>query len=385
MATLRTVVGVLLALLVTVGYVFAVHYITTHPRASIPRRPTNVAANAPDWPSVVTHTIQGFSGPCRLVALPRRVRQTCYVYVANSGSNTVSVIDTHADEVAATINCDARGETRVLETSAVGDLILVGNREADAPLLCAIQPIARSRQTNLTLPAGCGVVGPAYIYLADAARDALVVVPRDRLRRKTSGEPFRLELDEPCADLALSPDGRTLYAALADGHKIAVLDLLADPARPEPPQKELPLSGRPCEMALAQDGSRLYASLIEGRLAVVDLNAGTTKKYDLAAAEPEAAGLALTPKSEYVYVCNRRDNAVSVFSTETDEVVALIPVGAGPCDVAVTPDYKVYVANLEDDTVSVIEYQPSAGDQPHAEGTPRNGPGSQTIAGHGAR
>src|SRR6266404_3812048 len=59
----------------------------------------------------------------------------------------------------------------------------------------------------------------------------------------------------------------------------------------------------------------------------------------------------------FAYVTNKHSNAVSVIDTRTNLVVATIPVGQSPSDVAVTPDGGlVYVANGENraDSVSVI-------------------------------
>ena len=58
------------------------------------------------------------------------------------------------------------------------------------------------------------------------------------------------------------------------------------------------------------------------------------------------------------YVANLRDDTVSVIDTATlpPSVVATIPVGAAPDAVAVTPDGKhAYVANLGSNSVSVID------------------------------
>jgi YVTN family beta-propeller protein len=66
-------------------------------------------------------------------------------------------------------------------------------------------------------------------------------------------------------------------------------------------------------------------------------------------------GLAVTPKSDAVYVANTLSNTVSVISTATNTVTATIPVGNVPQYVAITPDgTTAFVSNNEDSTVSVI-------------------------------
>jgi YVTN family beta-propeller protein len=57
-----------------------------------------------------------------------------------------------------------------------------------------------------------------------------------------------------------------------------------------------------------------------------------------------------------VYVVNSLSNTVSVISTDTNTVVATIPVGSYPRRVAFTPDgSKAYVTNYNSNTISVID------------------------------
>jgi YVTN family beta-propeller protein len=65
--------------------------------------------------------------------------------------------------------------------------------------------------------------------------------------------------------------------------------------------------------------------------------------------------VAVTPDGSKVYVANMGDGTVSVINTATSMVVATIPVGTNPEGVAVSPDgSKVYVTNNGDSSVSVI-------------------------------
>ena len=74
-------------------------------------------------------------------------------------------------------------------------------------------------------------------------------------------------------------------------------------------------------------------------------------------------GVAVTPDGKKVYVANNEDNTTSVIDTTTNTVTATVPVGTYPSGVAVGPDgTKVYVASsayMENltysSTVSVID------------------------------
>jgi YVTN family beta-propeller protein len=57
-----------------------------------------------------------------------------------------------------------------------------------------------------------------------------------------------------------------------------------------------------------------------------------------------------------VYVSNGKDGSVSVIDTATNAVVATVPVGKRPWNMAITPDgAKLYVANGRSNSVSVID------------------------------
>jgi YVTN family beta-propeller protein len=67
------------------------------------------------------------------------------------------------------------------------------------------------------------------------------------------------------------------------------------------------------------------------------------------------AGVAVTPDGATAYVANVVDDTVSVIDTATNTVTATITVGDGPIFVAVSPDgTRAYVTNQADGTVSVI-------------------------------
>jgi YVTN family beta-propeller protein len=65
--------------------------------------------------------------------------------------------------------------------------------------------------------------------------------------------------------------------------------------------------------------------------------------------------VAFTPDGTQAYVVNAGSNEVSVIDTSKRQVVAIIPVGQWPCDVAFTPNGTwAYVTNADDNNVSVI-------------------------------
>ena len=70
---------------------------------------------------------------------------------------------------------------------------------------------------------------------------------------------------------------------------------------------------------------------------------------------PNPVNIAVTPNGTSAYVTNAGSNTVSVINTATNTVVATVPVGANPVNVAVTPNgASAYVTNAGSNSVSVI-------------------------------
>jgi YVTN family beta-propeller protein len=70
----------------------------------------------------------------------------------------------------------------------------------------------------------------------------------------------------------------------------------------------------------------------------------------------EPVDVAIVPDGTRAYVVNKGDGTVSVIDTATNAVVATIPVGSEPRGVAIAPNgARAYVANSGDGTVSVID------------------------------
>ncbi|MET1084624.1 MAG: cytochrome D1 domain-containing protein, partial [Burkholderiales bacterium] len=67
-------------------------------------------------------------------------------------------------------------------------------------------------------------------------------------------------------------------------------------------------------------------------------------------------GVAVRPDGKRVFVSNGKDGTVSVIDTAKGEVIATVPVGKRPWNMAVTPDgKKLYVANGKSNSVTVID------------------------------
>jgi YVTN family beta-propeller protein len=71
-----------------------------------------------------------------------------------------------------------------------------------------------------------------------------------------------------------------------------------------------------------------------------------------------ANGIAVHPDGRHVYVSAGGDGTVQVIDTAQDAIVATIPVGKRPWNMALTPDgRKLYVACGRSNAVAVVDTQ----------------------------
>ncbi len=136
--------------------------------------------------------------------------------------------------------------------------------------------------------------------------------------------------------LAVSPDGKTLYASDSTSGNVTVLDTAE-----MKPIAEIALNGEPRDMALSPAGDRLYvAERGAGTVAVID-TAARTVAYRIAVDRSPLA-VTLAPQSKRLYVCQRDSHSVTVVDVapKTPTIVKSIPVIREPGLSLCTPDEK---------------------------------------------
>jgi YVTN family beta-propeller protein len=229
------------------------------------------------------------------------------VYVVNSGSDDVTVIDTATGEVAG-------------EPIGVGDI-----------------------------PGGIAIAPDGELaYVANYLTDDVTVI--DTATGEVAGEPIAVG-DGP-RGVAVSPDGKRVYVANEASGALVVIDTESSEVVGEP----IDVGGWPLGIAITPDGSRVYvANSGSGDVSVIDTASNEAVGMPIAVGTGPL-GVAVTPDGKRVYVTNMGSDDVAVIDTATALTIDTIPVGANPVGVAIAPDGKrAYVANWGPDTVSVID------------------------------
>lgn len=194
--------------------------------------------------------------------------------------------------------------------------------------------------------------------------------------------------------LALSADGKRLWAVLNGNNTLGEWDLAGEKAGrtipvgrvpygvalgPEPkayvtnwggrvPRAGEPSAPAPWDPIVIDPRTNSAAS---GTVSVVDLNAGTVTRTIEAGLHPSA--ILAGAGGRRIFVANTHSDTVSVIDTATDTVAEQIAVGlkdagvfgSSPAALALAPDGKVlYVANATNNAVAVVELSATASGQP---------------------
>ena len=265
------------------------------------------------------------------------------VYVSGDGSSEVTVIDAATNRVARTISV---GKTpHGLAMAPDGKLLLVavygedriGFVDTATSAVIATVPVPKPH-TIAIRPDG----KVAYVASQAPGQFALVVV--DLITRTTVRT---LPLEKTPRDLEFAHDGRALYLTLAGVNAIAVLDPKSDKIVGQIPTGASPhlaslFRGAPAGTAVVQG---------PGELQLFDPATNTPLRAISVGKQPH--WMAADPEGQHVYVTNEGSNDVTVVDMVSGKT-STIGVGSAPRKVVVLPvargeqvsDAKVSIANF---------------------------------------
>ena len=226
------------------------------------------------------------------------------VFIANTGSNTVSVLNTNNNTVAKTIALP----------------------RASRPIGVALSPSGR------------------YLYAADGGTDRISVIDTG------SGRVVRSVLvgTQPLG-VAVAPDGKTVYSANSGSGDVSVVD-----TRTNRLVRAIPTGRFPTGVAVTRDGASVYAT--DELSGVTVINAGN-RTVQARLPSPSAFSVTMSPKGDRAYVTGLGPGTLTAIDTGTNRIRSTVSVGSygtDPFTVRATRD-ALYVANQAANTLSIID------------------------------
>ncbi len=265
-----------------------------------------------------------------------------YAYITNGGSNSVSVIDTATNTVAATVSVGSSPQG--VAFSPDGTLVYVANFGSGTVSVIDTATNAIAATINAGKNPYSVAITPdgTKIYVTNYGSSTVSVI--DTTTNKlistlsVGGQPFGVAVTETEA-----------YVTNDEDQTVSVIDTTTDTVTSTiDVENEFP-------GGVAVAGSEVYVtSGSTGNVSVIDIATNTVTETVSVGAKPH--GVAVSPDGTMVYVANLGSNSVSVIDTGTKAVVATVKVGKSPYGVAVSPDGNdVYAVNDHDNSVSVID------------------------------
>jgi YVTN family beta-propeller protein len=283
-----------------------------------------------------------------LLGLGAQTAGASTAYVANKGSNTISVINTATNQAQVPIATDFHPVAIGLRPDASRAYVTAESN------VTSVFDLPANTQESGFIPAGLGTHTVAITpdgssaYLAaggSGERIATIDLATKRVQR------INLPAGSSADSIAITPDGSRAYIAEGE-NRVRIIDLPTNTVEPG----TLPVGEAPRAIAITPDGSRAYVVNEGGNsVSVIDLKTNTVERKAIAVSESPDA-IAITPDGSRAYVTDSAISQVSVINLLTNEEVTRIPVGVAPEAIAIAPDGRhAYVVNQESENVSVID------------------------------
>jgi YVTN family beta-propeller protein len=276
-----------------------------------------------------------------------------FVYVANNGDNTVSVISTTTNTVVATVPVGVNPwGLAITPNGAFAYVTNLGDN--------TVSVINTNTNTIVaTVSAGAGPAGVAitpngtFAYVANSVDNTVSVV-----NTATNSVVGTVPVGPGPSGLAITPNGAFAYVVNSD-NTVSVINTATNTVVATVSVPGCGFGNDGPGLSITPNGASVYVSKACGEIGVINTATNTVvatfSTTGTTGPGPNLYFVGFAPNGAFAYAAVGGFSYVSVFDT-SNTVVAKVPVGAFPVDVAVTPDGSLaYVTNNHSNTVSVID------------------------------
>lgn len=260
--------------------------------------PSAAATAPPNGPPTIAASIRVGNGAFGVAVDPAGHT----AYVANTGSNSVSAVDTASRTVTGTI--------------AVGR----------HPVGIAVDPSTRT----------------VYVTNYDDSSVSVIDIASGRVIAS-------IGVGSHPGGVVVDADAHIAYATNGDSASVSVIDVTTHTLT-----GTVPTGKGPSRVAIDRTAHRLFVTTADPTVTVIDTTNRTV--IGSVALRGRPAGIAIDTGSHTAYIASGDDASVSFVDTNSLSVIASVPVGQRPAGVAVDPPTNTaYVANYSGASVSLID------------------------------
>ncbi|MBV8527045.1 MAG: beta-propeller fold lactonase family protein [Candidatus Dormibacteraeota bacterium] len=271
-------------------------------------------------------------------------------FVANEGSNSVSVLDSGSNAVVASVTSGMNLPAGVAVTPDA-KTAYVANHGGSPPVVTPIDVATNTAGSPISLPSGVGpfaiAISPdgATAYVTDKGNSTVTPI---KLATRTVGTAISVGSGPEA--IAITPDGATAYVADMNTSAVSTINLATNAVG------SVTVGRLPTGVAITPDGKSAYVSNFgSNTVSVIAIATNTVSATIPTGTEP--AGVAITPDGTTGLVADYGSADVTRFATATNTAVGTVPAGNSPFGLAITPDgARAYVTdNVSAGTVTPID------------------------------
>jgi uncharacterized protein (TIGR03437 family) len=279
-------------------------------------------------------------------------------YVANFGSNNVSVIDTSSNIVIATVMVGSQPQG--IAVTPDGASVYVANCGGDIFVIDTATNKVSTKFPAGACPTGV-VITPdgtrAYVTLTNANSVAAIDTSTNTVMTKIPVGPAP-------SGIAITPDGTHVYVPSVgmSSSSVSVIDTSSNSVAATVTLGDVGSVG----IAITPDGTRAYVANALGSVSVIDTASNTVADtITVANVADSPVGIAITPDGTRAYVVTYGFGGMGptvAIDTSTNTISAMVSVGTGPTGVGISPDgTRAYVTiatnvtGIGNGAVSVID------------------------------
>jgi YVTN family beta-propeller protein len=297
--------------------------------------------STPVLAQTVVATVKVGEGPQGVGVNPSTGR----AYVANAGSNTVSVIDGSTNTVIDTVSAVRWAPEAVGVNPSTGRVYVANSASNTVSVIDGTTDTVVATVASGANPVGVGI-NPitGRVYVSNEGDKTVSVIDGS-----TNTVITNVGVGEDPFGVAVNPTTGRIYVANDLSGTVSVIDGATNTV-----VATAVVGSNPVGVALNPNTGRVYVSNdTSNTVSVIDGSTNTVIASVGVGLNP--IGVGVNPSTGHIYVANDSSNTVSVIDG-SNTVIASVGVGSHPFGVAMNPSTgHVYVANGSSNTVSVIE------------------------------